>query len=451
MNRINQRLESVQRQIKEYENIDISKDKLLHQLYCINKHIFDLYKVESMDIPKHQKVYLITLLKDPDGNFFINNELAEKIIDKFSKPVHDFYLKLFKLKKNHKTNLVSGGTANQKGGVNINIEKTIFKDIPNFMDDTFIFLDQLLGEETEFSNKTIFPNVRVLLNWIFFPLWSLETTPKIGPIVEVPLDIIGVILDNIDVITGFLGPVITNLIDTILNAVQGIPVYGAIISGAKIAIFPILREILEFLAEHGIDLIDIFINLARKNYGLAYLSAVNAIPNFNDIIEAVINILYITNKYLSKMNTLIGASDNFTKKFKDVFDLVNSNVRSFVPVFRILITNPDIMSDPRKFIEQMIIPNKNNISILKDVSKEKLLKYLNIIEPGLEKMKGNPYLYMTDVNKIYEDIVEPFKNQIPEFKHTPKEKALNNLYLILNISTEFIDPFLKKQSTTHSN
>ena len=104
------------------------------------------------------------------------------------------------------------------------------------------------------------------------------------------------------------------------------------------------------------------------------------------------------------MNTLIGASDNFTKKFKDAFNLVNSNVKSFVPTFRILITNPDIMRDPKKFIEQMIIPNKNNISIIKDISKENLLKYLNIIEPGLEKMKLNPYLYMTDVNKIYNDV-----------------------------------------------
>ena len=260
-----------------------------------------------------------------------------------------------------------------------------------------------------------------------------------------PLDLIGIIMDNMDIIMNFLGPTVIELASMAVDAAQAIPVVGAVVTAVWLYIAP-MRKPLETVLTNGIDIVDMFINIARKNYGLAYMSALNGIPMFSDIVDSIVNIMYVMNKYLNRANPVLSKVNEVSSKFNNMFGLFNSNIKNFMPALNIMMRDPRIMVDPVMFIKQIIIPNKQFIPVLQPFTTEMLLQYTKLLEPGLRKLQENPFLYIADLNKIYWDIIVPFQDQVPELRFLGRNQMLTYLYQIMNSSLSYINPYLRESN-----
>ena len=220
MSRIQSRVQQIVDHLKKHENLVIEPKELLYQTYCLNKQLFDLYQITREEsLPIETKVHLLQQFKDPYDNPFITRDMAVTIVHKFSKPVNYLFSELFKLKKQtyekeqEKLRRQKGSMDQEKktetsqqespqeqeqeqpqqeqeqeqeqqqqqGGNNNNRrvpeDKQTISDIPKVLDDVATFIDQLMNDEKDpqFKNKELQPDLRVILNWVFFPcgLWKI--------------------------------------------------------------------------------------------------------------------------------------------------------------------------------------------------------------------------------------------------------------------------------------
>lgn len=454
--RIQQKLDSVIDFIERKNGTTVSKTDLCHGMYHMNKLIFDLYTVSKSSLSKPEKIYHIMQFRDPDGNIFISEDMASDILSKYSPSVVYLYGELFKLKRDmheqhNQAHIQRGGTldpssilssvGNTFSSVAQDAGKTI-SGIPKLLDDITVFLDQLLHDESTFNRTEILPNLRVILNWIFFPLWSLENIPYVGPFIEAPLDLIGIVLDNVDIVMGVLGPTIFEALAIVLNAVQSIPVVGTVVGAVWLQIAP-MKKPLEMLTTNGLDILSLFINLTRKQYAQAYFSALNGIPVFSEVIDSLVNVLSVINKYLSRINAHADKVNEIARYINTVFTVVTDNVSTFLPVFGVLLQDPSIFMHPVRFIRRIIIPNKHAIPFLNNFQAEELNHYVSLLEPYLELFKRNPYLYISDINRLYQDIIEPWTKSIPQFAHYNRNQVLGYLYFFLNMSLNYVNPMVQ--------
>lgn len=441
--RLQQKLDAMIDYVEKSKGLKVSKIDLCHDLYHMNKLIFDLYNVCKSPAPHKEKIHMIMSFRDPSGNLFLTRQMARTILRKYSTPVQYVYGELFKLKKSMHEEHQQAYQKQHGGGSPIagiiGRAKTGISGIPKLLDDITVFIDQLLSRQSTFQSKEVLPDLRVILNWIFFPLWSLENTPFIGKFIEMPLDLVGIILDNVDIVLGALGPTIFETLGIVINAVQSIPVVGSVVGGVWLQIAHLKRP-LEILTTNGLDILDMFVSITRKNYSMAYFSALNGIPNFADIIDALVNVLHVLNKYLGRLNAYGDRANQIAQKISAVFTLISSNIPNFIPIFGVLLQDPAIMIHPMRFIRRIILPNKDVIPVLKNFTTKQLEEYLNLLEPKMDIFKQNPFLYMSDINRLYTDIIEPWASQIPQFSDYGRNEILGYLYYFLNMSLNFVNP-----------
>ena len=375
--------------IEKNLNISIDKKIFTRDIYYLNLLIFKLYKIYSNNtLSYNDKLSKIMNLRDPENNIFLTKKQAKYILDHYAKNIYNVYNKLYSLKKNaisnKKNNLMYGGS-------------TIIK----INDKLNSVTDYLNDPETE-------QKATLLFNWIFFPLWSLEHSPLIGHFVEIPLDILTIILDNLDVIMEMIAPIVPIIIDTIVDVGQAIPAYGTAVSAVAIPLNFVEGPIEELIANYT-DIIGMFINIARKDWDLAYMSALAAIPVFTDIMDAVITNAYIANKWMLQINDKL---ENVTS----VIDKVEQNIHHYKPIANELLENPNLLLNPTLLIKNIIIPNKDILG-LETFSNKQLTSILNKITQSkhtMEKIHKNTELYNKDYSKFYKDILKPYLETIPE-------------------------------------
>jgi len=318
--------------IEKNLNINIDKKIFTRDIYYLNLLVFKLYKIYSNNtLSYNDKLLKIMNLRDPQNNIFLTKKQAKYILDHYAKNIYNVYNKLYSLKKNaiinKKNNLMYGGNTITKINDKLN-------SVTGYLNDP--------GTEQKAT---------LLFNWIFFPLWSLEHSPFIGPFVEIPLDILTIILDNLDVIMEMIAPIVPIILDTIVDVGQAIPAYGTVVSAAAIPLNFVEGPIEELIANYT-DIIGMFINIARKDWDLAYMSALAAIPVFADIMDAVITNAYIANKWLLQINDKL---ENVTS----VIDKVEQNIHHYKPIANELLENPNLLLNPTLLIKNIIIPNKD--------------------------------------------------------------------------------------------
>ena len=378
--------------IEKNLNISIDKKIFTRDIYYLNLLVFKLYKIYSNNtLSYNDKLSKIMNLRDPQNNIFLTKQQAKYILDRNAKNIYNIYNKLYNLKKNaiinKKNNLMYGGNTITKINDKLN-------SVTGYLNDP----------ETE--KKTT-----LLFNWIFFPLWSLEHSPFIGPFVEIPLDILTIILDNLDVIMEMIAPIVPIILDTIVDVGQAIPAYGTAVSAVAIPLNFLEGPIEELIANYT-DIIGMFINIARKDWGLAYMSALAAIPVFADIMDAVITNAYIANKWLLQINDKL---ENVTS----VIDKVEQNIQHYTPIANELLENPNLLLNPTLLIKNIIIPNKDLLG-LETFSNKQLTSILDKITQSKDTMKKihkNKELYNKDYSKFYKDVLKPYLETVPE-NHT---------------------------------
>jgi hypothetical protein len=404
---------NIQKIIKLIENsLDnkINKKIFTRDIYYLNLLVFKLYKIYSnKKLSYTGKISKIMDLRDPQNNIFLTKKQAKYILDNYAEDIYILYRRLYDLKQdainNKKNNLMFGGSIKTKLDTKINA-------IYNYLDDP----------KTE-------QKVQLLFNWIFFPLWSLENTSTIGPFVEIPLDILTIILDNIDVVMEAFAPIVPIVLDTIVDLGQAIPAYGTAVSAVAIPLNFLEEPIEEFIANFT-DIIGMYINIARKDWDLAYMSALAAIPVFADVMDAVITNAYIINKWLLKANKELSDIDS-------TIDRIELTINNYEPILLELLENPNLLLQPTKFIKKIIIPNKDVLG-LESISNEQLNAILDKIGNSadiLEKIKKNREIYLKDPETFYKEIIDPLLDGIPKNHAVFKVaniilKNINHLFIL---------------------
>lgn len=357
-------IDTINSNTKEF-NIKIDKKEFIQHIYYINKLLFELYNIYNKNTKKEQ-IKQIQKLKTPDGDFFLTRTDATYIVEHLAEPLSNLYSKIYDLQKKAKNNPMYGGS------------------ISNPLD-----------------------KATLLFNWIFFPLWSMENTPILGEFSELYLDLMGNVLGSMDIFLEPLAPLLGIGMSSALDVVQSIPGIG---TGASAIAIPLnfAEGPMEWLFGNFGDIIGLFLNISRKQWGLAYMSALQVIPNLANIMDAYVGNVYTANKWLKRVNQRTGY-------VVDVLELINNNVSTYVPIIQEILKNPFVLNNPSKLFDIFIIPNYKKIPGLKKLSKKELNTIRDNIQeltPALNTFIENPFVYTQNPDLFYTDIVEPILKKL---------------------------------------
>ena len=417
---------------------NVNRVEYLKDLYHLNKMVYDFYKInKNTNLTTEQKIKKLSQLTTPSNEKFLSTELSKFAIENLSDNLVNHYDKII----------------NQRGGSPDKVlQKSELLDRfkPENMQLLTSNLDSLIKNNIALKNTgPIIDTLKTIIDWIFFPLWSLENTPVIGSFIEGPLDSVGILLDNTDIIMELLGPNITTLISGLLDVGQAIPAVGSAVSAAALPM-TLLNEPIEHALTDGSDMIGMFLNLSRKQWGMAYISALSAIPMFADIVDSILTNLITANKYIERVNEVMGGIEDKVEIIKNTFIQINNNINKFKPIAEQILNNPDILSNPEEFLVKNLLSMKNRIDFLKDLSDNQIKNLINNFRPSIDKFKENPFIYLENPDKMYDELVLPYKNLIPQFRDIPDSKVKETMSSFLNIALTSINPILKQISNTQT-
>ena len=332
--------------IKKFNN-NFNTNEFLENLYHINNLIYKLYRISTLNIKKNKKIKLIMKLQNPNKKTFLSKKQSIFIYNNFLGKINYLYVNILNLRKKHMHNIIAH------------------------------------------NNTKIFNN---FFNLIFFPLWSLENTPIFGNVVEQQLDIIGIFLDYFDIIMEQLAPWYGLIMDIVLDLAQAVPGAGTVASGIALPM-NFLEEPIEWLIANGADLIGFFINVSRKQWGLAYISALALSSNFADIMDAIITNMTVINKYLKRNNNNLSKIIDFNKR-----------VSNYQPMLQIILQNPQIITKPEQFILKILVPYKKLFPYLNKLNDKKFKLFIKNILRLLKKI-DDPYKYINTIEKIFKNLI----------------------------------------------
>ena len=203
------------------------------------------------------------------------------------------------------------------------------------------------------NNKNIVQNwTEFIFNWTFFPIYQLENLPLVGIFYEIPLDIIGIIIDNSDL---FLQPFMGLLpmgLELLIKTGSTIPGIGNAIAAGSIPL-TLLEGPIEYFIENGGDIIGLFLNIHRKQWSLAYLSALEVFPILPELMDASTTNLYTMEKWSDK-----GVRYS---------DFLKSNMEAINIITKPLLIDPLLLFEPNYMWDRVIYPNRDRIPIIKSI------------------------------------------------------------------------------------
>ena len=120
---------------------------------------------------------------------------------------------------------------------------------------------------------------------------------------------------------------------------------------------------------------------------------------------------------MSKFNSGLGKISGMTEKVDDILIKITKNVQTYSTVFTALLSHPEVFYNPELMVSKIILPMKNRIDFLKGIADEQIIKMSKQIKPILEKFIKDPFMYIKDISKIYDDLIKPYKDAIPILKN----------------------------------
>ena len=204
-----------------------------------------------------------------------------------------------------------------------------------------------------------------IFNWVFFPLYMLENLPLVGIFFEIPLDITAFIIDNSDI---FVSPMVKILplgMDALLKVGGLVPGVGAAVNAAKIPL-ALIRTPIEYFMENGTDVIGMFLNIERKQFGLAYISALEIFPVLPPLMDTVMTNLYLVNKWTSR-------GESFTEF---ISDMANASDIISEPY----IMDPTVIVRPKYVWDEVIYPNKEDIPLIRSIPIDEISTVVNVVK-----------------------------------------------------------------------
>ena len=404
----------------------------------MNKLVYDFYLInKNSNLAKSEKIKKLTQLKSPDNKRFLNKNLAKFAVEKLSGNLINHYDNII-------NNIQNGGSPDKVLQKSMMLNKLKPENL-NLLKSN---LDSIIKNNVALKNSgPILNTMRNIIDWVFFPLWSIENTPIVGTLVEGPLDSISIILDNTDILMELMGPNIMTAISALLDVGQAVPGAGTAVSAVALPL-TILGGPIEHALTDGSDMIGMFFNLSRKQWGMAYISALSAIPMFADIVDSILTNLITANKYLERINKSTDKIEETVETVKTTFDKIEQNIEHFKPIATQILNNPDLLSNPEEFLTKNLLSMKNRVDFLRDLSDEDIRKLIKNARPAINKFKGNPFIYLEDVDKLYDELILPYKNLIPKFRNIPDNKIKEITSGFLNIALMSVNPILNQVANT---
>jgi len=175
-----------------------------------------------------------------------------------------------------------------------------------------------------FKSRHPTPDITIT-DWVFFPLWSIENAPIIGPFAGAPLDFISITLANMDILVDNMTKVAESIRDPLLQSAMS--VFSVSTAGVGLAITPFIIPVVNNVVDlfvhmtaHFIDMINMFFNISRKNFGLSYLLLMEIIPPLNVLIDKIINYVVIFNRSIKR-------NIRFVDMFIDYIDVYEETIK----------------------------------------------------------------------------------------------------------------------------
>ena len=384
---------------------DVDLDQVLIDLEYLNLLLYKTYNIFNSTKSKKQKIDDIYNLTDPKGKKIFTKKISRIIYDRYNVVFKNLINKLKHKRINRIKNIQEGG--------NVDIENNKIDKILNIIMNDPKYKAQVVKVLQGYTNSPMLDNIKQTLNnlnissgskpqeidngifdWIFFPLYKLENLPLVGFMFEIPLDFVSILLDNSDIIMESVAPIIPVALDLATDIGSGIPIPGVntAIAAASVGL-TVIEEPMEWFLADGIDVIGLFINISRKQWGLAYLSALEVIPILPSIVDAAVTNMSILNKHLAKGVAISELVKDNTVLAKSMLDLVQKDTYG--------------LFDPVKIWNRVVYPNRDRAKFLKKLP----IEDINRLIPILDTIKDE----ITNSKKLMEEVLNS-KNNLETFK-----------------------------------
>lgn len=387
----------------------ISKD-----LAYINKLMYDTYLIFNSEKTKGQKITSLHNLRDPKGKRLFTKKIAKKVYNRYSE-------RLKTMVNTIKQRRIQSISNNQTGG-ELDLKNNKIDKILDYVNNDPGYKSQVLKVLKGYTDSPILRDIKKQLEkldlntesgevdssmweWVFFPLYKLENLPLVGFMFEVPLDMISIVLDNADVIMEGIAPLIPFALDVATDVGSAVPIPGvnSAIAAAGLGV-TLAGGPMEWLLADGLDVIGLFINIQRKQWGLAYLSALEVIPQMPSLVDAAVTNMSIANKYLEKGVV--------------VTEIVKDNTLLASSLKDQLINDPYSFIKPVEIWNNVIYPNRDKAKYLQKLPIEEINNFIPLFQSIQSEIEN------FDINKLMEDSLD---SKIKIKGNITSKDNLNNL------------------------
>ena len=392
-----EKLKNIYQQFLDYgiideEEIDLDFNIILRDLFDINRLLNITYFVFSDENKSdEEKALQLSKLKDSYGNTLLTLPQARKVVNIYSIPLTNFFTKIYNRKFERETSAqktdnisksamddkirraVAEFTKNQRAGA-------IPIAIPNIPIDIAKLKEDVQTMDTNINAEDAISIYSDIYDWIFHPLWKLENHSLLGYIFPIPLDIIGGIIDTVNLINPFVMIILHKVVAAVgTGAAAGVggaigTAIGALFVGVGAAVggpigpaltagfWPAIGQpIIVWILDHYIDIISMFYNISRKKMGLAYLSALDAIPYFEIILDFFV-------KKLLKINIQL-------EKIYPITNTIRSGVQITDSIITTILEDPNSLLQVDTFYKKLVKKNLKKLPQFKNMPDEALELY----------------------------------------------------------------------------
>jgi len=241
------------------------------------------------------------------------------------------------------------------------------------------------------------------VDWIFFPLWSVENLPIVGPFTGGPIDFVSLMVAQLDFMTEHFVDVIDNARDPAIQAAMS--VFSASTAGAGLAVTPFIVpfvnktfDIVMHILKNMGKIFNFFINMSRKNFGLSYMLFSEIIPVIEETNEIIFNYLVILNKAVAR-----------NKKYAEMYiDFIDNYGTIFLSI-----TNPTKIGEYKdKIVENMKKRAQDKVNEVKSKAEGKVNEVKSKAEGKVNEVKSKAEGKVNEVKSKAEGKVNEVNKKI---------------------------------------
>lgn len=262
--------------------------------------------------------------------------------------------------------------------------------------------------------------LKYIFDWVFFPIYQMERTPVIGGMMEAPLDLITLILEESSIMLKPWKYILKFTEKGLYFAGSLVPGYAWVVSYAKIPI-QFMSGPFTTIMTRWTELCLLFLNVERKNWTKAWFNLIELVPFIGvmfDSINKQIRLLDLIGPYMVKYSQIINKQAYATRVLTKPF-----------------LNNPSLILDPKYSWEKIIRPNKELVPFLKDIPADRILEIiqqiLTLIQPIRDYAAARKIMNPKSTKKRLNQFKDMGLHHINKLKDSALDR-INNMNTVTN-------------------